>query len=99
MAKGVINGVVGHIKWSYYVAAAINGYTVTRDGQQWTLRGTVVVSDAYKLAQRPLIFLAPHSKGVWSWPIEQIEMSRGQVTATLGQPDENNGVVTNSLGA
>jgi hypothetical protein len=83
--------VVGQITWSYYTAAAINGYTVTRSASgQWSLMATVVVSDAYKLRQRPLMFVAPHAKGEWRWPITSLDMvtDRGpnHVLATLGAP-------------
>lgn len=79
---------VGQIKWAYYVAAAINGYSVTREADQWTLRGTVVLADAYKLAQRPLLFVAPHAKGEWRWPILALTLIDGRLTATLGAPEE-----------
>lgn len=94
MGDGVITGVVGQIKWSYYTAAAINGYTVRRrskDGQ-WSLTATMVLADAFKLRQRPLMFVAPHEKGEWRWPIETLEVGEQlgphQVRATLGPPIE-----------
>jgi hypothetical protein len=93
MAGGQITGVVGQIKWSYYVAAAINGYTVTRTPENtWRLRGTVVLSDAFKLAKQPLMFVAPHRlggvDGEWRWPILEMEMADGSLTAKLGPPVE-----------
>jgi hypothetical protein len=88
----VIRGVVGHIKWHYYTAAAINGYTVTRskDRKQWALTATVVLSDAFKMAQRPLTFVAKHAKGEWRWPILAVAVNRDtqQLTAQLGPPQE-----------
>lgn len=85
-----ITGVVGQIKWAYYVAAAINGYTVTRaETGEWRLSGTVVLADAFKLAQRPLTFVAPHAKGEWRWPIQSLELANGQVFARLGPPEES----------
>lgn len=84
MAGGSITGVVGHIKWHDYTAAAINGYTVTRSGTDWFLRGTVVLSDAYKMAQRPLTFVATTDKGAWRWPIDSFHLAEGAFTATLG---------------
>lgn len=87
MAVGSITGVVGHIKWHYYTAAAINGYTVTRVDAAWHLRGTVVLSDAFKLSQRPLTFVASHEKGEWRWPILESTITNGHLTATLGAPD------------
>jgi len=90
MPAGVIKGVVGLIKWSYYTAAAINGYTVTLSATgDWSLRATIVNADAFKLKQRPLMFVAPHDKGEWRWPIESIVLGQGPqqtVTAKLGAP-------------
>lgn len=85
----LIRGVVGQIKWHYYTAAAINGYTVSRNDQrEWSLRGTVVLSDAFKLTQRPLTFVAPHAKGEWRWPIESMTVADGSLVAKLGPPME-----------
>lgn len=85
-----IRGVVGQIKWSYYNAAAIHGYTVRRDktSHQWSMTGTVVASDAFKLSQRPLMFVAPHKRGAWKWEIRSLEIQAGTVRATLSDPQE-----------
>lgn len=84
----MLSGVVGHIKWHYYTAAAINGYTVSkaRDGT-WSLVATVVLSDAFKMAQTPLTFAAKHVKGEWRWPIKSFTVdSNHRLTAQLGPP-------------
>lgn len=86
--RGSVRGVVGQIKWSYYVAAAINGYLVTRDGPRWNLRGTVVMADKFKMSQKPLMFVALHHQGEWRWPIRDLEVHDGTVTAVLGPPEE-----------
>lgn len=84
----LITGVVGQVKWHYYVAAAINGYTVSRSAEgQWTVRATVVLSDAFKLSQRPLVFVAPTKQGDMRWPIESLELAEGTLTASLGPPE------------
>jgi hypothetical protein len=86
-----IAGVVGHVKWHYYTAAAINGYTVSRsrDGKTWSLVATVVLSDAFKMAQRPLTFVAKHAKGEWRWPIESLAVDPNhRLTAQLGPPEK-----------
>lgn len=88
MTGGSIKGVVGLVKWSYYTAAAINGYTVTRSESVWTLQASVVASDAFKLSQRPLVFVAPHAKGEWRWPIESLYIVDGTLTARLCPPTE-----------
>lgn len=97
-----IAGVVGSIKWGYYTAAGIHGYTVacTKEGQ-WSLRATVVLADAFKMAQAPLTFVAMHTKkGLdgqcvvkteWRWPIlstSPIDPNTQQLTARLGAPEE-----------
>ena len=68
-----ITGVVGHIKWGWNPAAAINGYTVTvtKHGV-WSLRATVINANAFNLTQRPLVFVAPHEKGEWVWRLRAV---------------------------
>lgn len=74
--------------WSYYNAAALNGYTVTRsETGAWSLRATVVASDAFKMSQSPLVFVAPHEQGEWRWPIQECQISQGVLTAQLGPPE------------
>lgn len=84
-----IRGVVGRIDWGYFAAAAINGYTVRRlPDESWTLHGTVVTFDAFKIRQRPLVFIAPHKDGEWRWPIKTIDLGEGygprEIQGTLG---------------
>jgi hypothetical protein len=84
-----MEGVVGQVKWAYYTAAAINGYVVTRSkDNRWSLRGTIVLADAFKLSQRPLTFVAPTAKGEWRWPIVDLQIISGELTAQLGPPQE-----------
>lgn len=84
-----IKGVVGRIDWGYFAAAAINGYTAQQhaDGS-WSLHATVVHFDAFKLRQRPLVFVAPHEHGEWRWPIKTVDVGEGhgprELQATLG---------------
>lgn len=88
-----IRGVVGRIEWSYFVAAAVNGYrvtrTLTRQGPQWAVRGLVINADSFKLRQRPLFFVAPHAHGQWRWQIRQLDIDpSGKLTAELDPPVE-----------
>jgi hypothetical protein len=82
-----IRGVVGQITWSYYVAAAIHGYTVTQSKQTGagTLHATMVSHDAFRLAQRPLTFVAPHASGAFKWTLTDLthDPVTGTVRATL----------------
>jgi hypothetical protein len=86
----MLTGVVGHVKWHYYTAAAIHGYTVTRNkaGTVWALTATVVLSDPFKMAQAPLLFVATHAKGEWRFPIQSMTLVDHALTATLGPPQE-----------
>lgn len=82
---GRLTGLEGTIVWAYYDAAKVARYTATRaqDGG-WHLRGTVVLSDAFKMAQRPLLFVITHASGQWKWIIRECHITDGQLTATLG---------------
>jgi hypothetical protein len=97
----VLTGVHGSILWHHYTAAAVNGYSVApcnKAGTAWDLVATVVLSDAFKLAQRPLVFRAMHTKkGLdgkcvvktgWRWPIESCTLTDHTLTARLGPPHE-----------
>ena len=81
-----LRGTVGAIRWFHYTAAAINGYTVTpTESERLSLVATVVMKDAFKLSQRPLVFEAPHKQGAWKWPIVTFTLAEnGRLTATLG---------------
>jgi len=85
----MLSGVVGHIKWGHYTAAAINGYTATPTNKArtaWSLVATVVLADAFKMAQSPLVFVAKHAKGEWRFPIVSCSRHEYTLTATLGAP-------------
>jgi hypothetical protein len=89
MVGRAIRGVVGRIDWGYFVAGAVNNYSLQRceDGT-WALHGTLVNFDAFKMRQRNLIFIAPHKDGEWRWPVQTIDLSEGfgprKLRATLG---------------
>lgn len=89
MSGRPIRGVVGRIDWGYFAAAAINNYTARQlaDGT-WSLHATVVNVDAFKIRQRPLVFIAPHRDGEWRWPIKILDLGEGhgprELQATLG---------------
>lgn len=92
MIRAHIRGVVGIVKWSYYNAAAIHGYAVTRDANKrtWSLRAQLVPGaiDRFKMAQRPLVFVAPHATGQWRWPIVEFDVQNHVMTAQLGAVEE-----------
>ena len=86
-------GAKAEIRWHTYPAAAILGYTIARTAAgALTVRATVVLSDAYKLAQRPLTFVIPVRLGKpprqrdheYRYPIETFTLVDGALTATFG---------------
>jgi hypothetical protein len=83
-----IRGRVASVKWAYFTAAAVEGYTVTHDAATgWAVAGSLVpgLVDAYKLAQRPLFFVAPFKRGAWRWEIHTItRRDGGRFVAALG---------------
>jgi hypothetical protein len=85
-----ITGIHGAVRWSYFTAAAIHGYSLTPHGSppgsEWLLSAHVTDVDAFKLAQRPLIFVAPHNKGAIRWPVLALELAGDgrRLTARLG---------------
>lgn len=77
MTRAII-GIVGRIDWGYFAAAAVNGYRLRQhDDGHWSLTGTVVNVDAFKICQRPLTFVAPHKDGEWRWPVRTIDLGEG----------------------
>lgn len=89
----MLRGVVGWIRWHYYTAAQIEGYTVTwrKSGRAivgWDLAATVVLADAFKLAQTPLIFVATYKGGEWKFPIRSYTLHEGhRLIASLDPPE------------
>lgn len=85
----MLTGAVGQIQWGYYLAAQVHAYAVARDAvsRRWSLTGTVVLPNAYNLAQRPLFFVVPRAKGdAWRWPIQALTLTDGRLAATLDPP-------------
>lgn len=86
----VVEGVIGEIRWTYYTAAAINGYRLTWNpsARWWSLEATVVLADAFKMAQRPLVFVAAVRGAEWEFDMQSFNLPglRGPLSATLGLP-------------
>jgi hypothetical protein len=86
-----IAGVSASLRWGYSSAATLGAWSVTkREDGCWTLRSVVIVSDTFRVAQRPLVFEAAHAKGSWRWPVLELQAGEGSLTATLG-PHEGDG--------
>jgi hypothetical protein len=102
---GGIRGTIATVKWAYFTAAAVNGYAVTRDRdtKEWTVTGAFVpgLVDAYKIAQRPIFFVAPFRHGAWRWEIHKLDiLEGGRFVARLGamSMDGANGLTSTPTG-
>jgi hypothetical protein len=82
-----MRGVEAKLVWGYLPAGTLGAYTVTRELGRWTLTATVVSSDAFRVAQHPLAFVAPHAKGAWRWPVDALSIVDGTLSALLGPPE------------
>jgi len=72
----VVRGKSGQIKWSYYTAAIVSPYSVrfNRTTRNGSLRAVLVNSDKFKMAQKPLEFVAPFKKRTIRYAIASYEL-------------------------
>ena len=82
-----IRGVKGAVRWVYYTAAAIEGYTVRPLGRgEWSLSATVV-QGRLSPRQHPLTFAALLEHGrIWLWPVLDFDLTAKTLTARLAGP-------------
>ena len=88
MSDRRIKAAAGELRWGYHQAATLRGCEVACQEGTWALAATVVVANAFRIAQRPLTFVIVHRKGAWSWPVLDLQFSDGAVTARLGPPEK-----------
>jgi hypothetical protein len=79
-----VRGASAWLRWGYAQAATLRAWTVTREADAWTLSAAVVTTDAFRLSQQPLVFVAPHQGGSWRWPVESLQITDGTLVARLG---------------
>ncbi len=80
-----LSGVTGSLAWGYTSAATLGAWQAVRqDDGGWRLTAQVVAADTFRVAQRPLRFEAKHAKGVWKWPVVELQIGSGSLTARLG---------------
>jgi hypothetical protein len=86
-----ITGAAAAIRWVYDEAARVGTYVITRDKEtkRWTVQGTIVAADAFKLTQRPLVLVVRHEAGEWRWPITSaVSTTEGPFAADLGEREK-----------
>jgi hypothetical protein len=80
-----LRGVEAFVQWGYHRAATLRDWEVTRTGPgAFELSARIVETNAIRLQQRPLVFVAPTQKGAWSWPIVTLHIAGASCSATLG---------------
>jgi len=87
----LIRGVAAQIRWAYYVAAGVEGFTLLApapDRPKWTLAARIVGSDKFKMAQRPLLFVTTVRDKRWLFQIEAFQIVGDQLSATLGPRED-----------
>lgn len=72
------------LRWGYAQAAVLGRWSVSGADGQLRLTAEIVRTDTMRVAQRPLVFEAPHAKGAWRWPVLELQMAEGSLTAILG---------------
>lgn len=82
-----VTGVEGSLRYGYHTAGTLGAWTVTRADSVWTLSASLVKTDAFRVSQRPLVFVAPHAHGAWRWPIQSLQITGASLTAVLSPPE------------
>lgn len=88
MNDRVVTAAQAEVRWGYQIAATCRACTVTRTDGAWAVVGTVVQADAFRIAQRPLVFVVTHRQGRWAWPIVSLQVAGASLTAALGPPEK-----------
>lgn len=79
-----VNGLTASLRWSYYEAGVLGAWALTVAGGVRSLTAQVIRADAFRVSQRPLVFVAPHATGAWRWPVVELQIEGATLTATLG---------------
>lgn len=80
-----LEGVTASLRWGYTQAAVLGAWSaVPGPGGRLTVTAKVVSQNTMRVAQRPLVFEARHAKGAWRWPVLELQVADGSLTAILG---------------
>jgi hypothetical protein len=80
----VFRGESAELRWGYHVAATVKDWTLTpQDVSRFTVTARVVSSDAYRVAQRPIVFTVQRKASVWRWTVESLQIAGETMTASL----------------
>jgi hypothetical protein len=84
-----LTGAAAQLRWGYYCAATLTTWTL--DGTTLALAATIVTSNPTWLSQRPLGFVITDAHGVWTWPILELQITDGALSARLGPREHVSG--------
>lgn len=77
----------GAVWATWYLAASLGSWTLTRTGEQWTLDAEIDTRDDYWI-QQPLTRVTVTVAGrVWRWQSSVLHVDGNRVQAVLGSPD------------
>lgn len=83
-----LRGATGEIRWGGYLPAVIFGpWRLETDGEAM-LTGTVVSVDEYRVTQVPLSAVVQIGRQRLTYPVVDLQISGGIVTAMLGPRQE-----------
>jgi hypothetical protein len=83
----MLKGELAAVQWGYHQAATVRGWSLTPSKSGGTVTGTLDDANRVQLGQRPLTLIVRHQHGEWRWPILDLQLDGGRLTATLGQPE------------
>ena len=93
----LVRGQAAQIRWAYYVAAGVEGFTLMQQSTptprpgmrpKWSVTARIVGADKFKMAQRPLLFVAVVREKRWLFQIEDFRIVEDRLTATLGPRED-----------
>lgn len=81
----VFRGEAAELRWGYHSAATLKDWTLTpQDASRFTVTAQVVSSDAYRVSQRPIVFMVHRQASDWKWAVESLQITGSSFSATLG---------------
>jgi hypothetical protein len=84
-----ITGINGSLRWGYHEAASLSGWVITKSVEgAWSFTSTASTVNAVRVSQRPLSLVVRHAHGVWTWPVETLQMQGASLSGTLGPKEK-----------
>lgn len=88
-----IRGQAGSLVWGYQTAVAFRSWHIKRETDPtrgpWTLLGSFTTINRHYAKQKGLRFTAPRlGRGVWCWPVLDVQLGDDALIAQLGHPEQ-----------